>query len=386
MKTWKADDLNLRHLVTGSYSYAPKDIHVEAIFVTLENIGALSLEYEADLEWSDEKGPYFYLKAWRHNETVEDQDYLILTVRPDFWLVPLRGEIHLFDDVSFTSTFWDDEEEAKLKDYAKKDAQMTAGLYWIPSNVTRMSRGFEKLPSAGEVPTFPYPQPRETEQAAQQFTAEHDLRGKFDQFKVGNRIRVKETMRLGTVYGYADVAGRLLIEVDMDADGLIYQFLPENIEALDVNEAIGAVVKAMQTPPEGLPYKIGDWVDMGTRGDGEILNIDHNGAAFIRINHNTPLVASYWFRREEIGAVVTAPDLRALKDKLEKEPVDSQNFAIKNQDRVKVSGTEDYGTAVAMFDNGDVEVLLDNTGQTYTFPREQLEVVYPEIGTEKKTD
>lgn len=107
MKTFNAESLNLSHLSPHRVSYAPKNIVTEAIQVTPENIGKLSLEFEEELFYDAQGRPYFYFSADRFDELIEGGkgDPSEVFVRLMDWIVPLRGEIHIYRDGLFQHTF-----------------------------------------------------------------------------------------------------------------------------------------------------------------------------------------------------------------------------------------------------------------------------------------
>lgn len=102
--------ISLRHFAPHHVSYEPMDLHTEAVQVTEENVGRLSLEFETELFFSDTNGlPYFRITVARHgpNDTTETgmTEWIVLTVRVGDWIIPLRGEIHVYRDVTFIHTF-----------------------------------------------------------------------------------------------------------------------------------------------------------------------------------------------------------------------------------------------------------------------------------------
>lgn len=106
MKVLNAESLNLSHLNPRQISYEPKNIHTEAIQVTPENIGKLSLEFEQELVYDNQGRPYFFFSAQRFDSGLDVLDGSTeLFVRMTDWIVPLRGELHVFRDDVFQNTF-----------------------------------------------------------------------------------------------------------------------------------------------------------------------------------------------------------------------------------------------------------------------------------------
>lgn len=109
MRIFTAESVNLSHLNPGRYSYEPKNIHVEAVYVTPENIGKLSLEFEEELFYDVTGRPYFAFDAERRSvDDGESPETSQLYVRLTDWIVPLRGELHIYRDQTFQSTFTPD--------------------------------------------------------------------------------------------------------------------------------------------------------------------------------------------------------------------------------------------------------------------------------------
>lgn len=356
MKTFHATSLDLRHYVTDTYVYPPKNIVVDAIQITAESIGGLCLEYEADMMWDHEVGAHFVIWAHR-NEGAP----VSLLLRPGFWLVPLRGEIHRFDDYTFENTFYSPDDHEALMRYAREDvaasaqlAQKVAHTFPYQQPMVRFEVSRQKIDdliaksSIGEGAQPPTPE--EMEQVASSInypdgnsaeemrqTAEHLAKelGQTDalKFHQSDRVVVKGTNRLGTVSVVGvEENGVLKVEAVMDADGLYYLFEPEQLQKLD--------------------------------GKDELRKL-----------------------REKL---MQDPDTSSMTEQVEWEqplenPIGPKNL-FKTEDRVRVVGTEDYGTVVEPLADGGVEVLLDNTGQTYAFHANQLERVYPEIGTDQVKD
>lgn len=106
MKTFSAESLNLSHLNPHWVRYDPKNIRTQAIQVTPQNIGKLSLEFEEEIFYDAQGRPYFYFSADRfENGSAEVRDPSEVFVRLMDWIVPLRGEIHVYRDGLFQHTF-----------------------------------------------------------------------------------------------------------------------------------------------------------------------------------------------------------------------------------------------------------------------------------------
>lgn len=105
MRAFNANvDLSVYH--PQNYTYLPLDLWVQSIQVTEDNIGGLAVEFEADLLYSDAGLPYFLFHAEREGLTPESpKSYAVLTVRLDDQLVAIRGQLQLFRDRQFRSTF-----------------------------------------------------------------------------------------------------------------------------------------------------------------------------------------------------------------------------------------------------------------------------------------
>lgn len=110
MTVFNAESVDLSHLGPIPCDYHPKGIHTEAIRVSAENIGKLSLEFEEELFYDNQGRPYFVFSAQRLDGTQVDpavapKDAIDLYVRVSDWIVPLRGELHLYREQTFQNTF-----------------------------------------------------------------------------------------------------------------------------------------------------------------------------------------------------------------------------------------------------------------------------------------
>lgn len=103
-KTFDARNLMLSHLKTGSFTYYPKEILTDAIFVTKENIGKLSLEFEAELEFDSMFGVHFHANLGRScgDEEMHSKDEMIGL---NDWIFFLNNEVHVWRDDIFRATF-----------------------------------------------------------------------------------------------------------------------------------------------------------------------------------------------------------------------------------------------------------------------------------------
>lgn len=85
-----------------SVSYPPKKINTVAVKVTPENIGILSIEFEAELLYSQQTGqPYFFADFDRGS----DVDSATVTVRLGDWIVVLWDQFRIFRENEFLNTF-----------------------------------------------------------------------------------------------------------------------------------------------------------------------------------------------------------------------------------------------------------------------------------------
>lgn len=105
MRIFTAESVDLSHLNPGRYSYEPKNIHIQAVQVTPENIGKLSLEFEEELYYDAQGRPYFVFTAERVQVEGGELANQVLYARVTDWIVPLRGELHIYRDITFQNTF-----------------------------------------------------------------------------------------------------------------------------------------------------------------------------------------------------------------------------------------------------------------------------------------
>jgi hypothetical protein len=109
MTAYYAASVDLSHLNPYQVSYDPKQIHAEAVLVTTENIGKLSLEFETELLRGGDGISHFYIKVARKLEQDTTETGMtgntLLCVRQGDWIVPLRNEIHVYPDDIFRKTF-----------------------------------------------------------------------------------------------------------------------------------------------------------------------------------------------------------------------------------------------------------------------------------------
>lgn len=109
MSAYDAVSVSLHHFQPRHVSYQPMDLRVEAVQVTQENIGRLSLEFETELLFNGDRLPYFRIEVWRKGPNDTDEtgmsQTLMLTVLVGDWIIPLRGEIHVYPNQMFLNTF-----------------------------------------------------------------------------------------------------------------------------------------------------------------------------------------------------------------------------------------------------------------------------------------
>lgn len=86
-----------------SVSYPPKKINTVAVKVTRENIGALSIELEAELMYFGTGMPHFYMDVER--SVGEEKTLATLEVNVGDWIVVLWDEYRLFQEAEFMNTF-----------------------------------------------------------------------------------------------------------------------------------------------------------------------------------------------------------------------------------------------------------------------------------------
>lgn len=92
------------HLPGEPVSYPPKNIETVAFQVTAENIGALSIEFEAELRYNGDGRPYFSFQAERSTPQKQESP-AILYVSPGDWIVVLWDQFRLFRENEFKNTF-----------------------------------------------------------------------------------------------------------------------------------------------------------------------------------------------------------------------------------------------------------------------------------------
>lgn len=107
MKIFNAETLNLSHFNPQQYSYHSTNVHLqfEAIHITLENVGKLALEFEAELFRTGDGG-YFLVRVERATAEAPEGSVSI-AFRVGDWILPLRGELHVYSDDMFRATFQD---------------------------------------------------------------------------------------------------------------------------------------------------------------------------------------------------------------------------------------------------------------------------------------
>jgi hypothetical protein len=196
MQVFTAQDIRLAHLFPVQVSYPPKQLHTEALQVTIENIGKLSLEFEEELFYDAGGHPYFVFAAERGTALDADQPRTEITlyVRLTDWIVPLRGELHVFRNVIFQSTFLQ------------------------PSN--EFETPVRNLGDSNQ-PVLRSPQPLVPDAFMFQHGSFESEAGDIGGFSVDDRVCVKGTEQTGKVvvtnvdHGY----GSLGVEVELDSTG-----------------------------------------------------------------------------------------------------------------------------------------------------------------------
>jgi hypothetical protein len=96
----KATDFNVENFDTVSVKYPQLDVFAEALQVTAENIGSLSVELHTGIDYVDDR-PQLKLRLDRgEGETPQD-----VFVRPNDWVVALWDQLYVFKDFDFKVTF-----------------------------------------------------------------------------------------------------------------------------------------------------------------------------------------------------------------------------------------------------------------------------------------
>lgn len=230
MRIFKIEDLELNHLVTSTYIYPPKNIRVEAIQITPENIGALALEFEAELYYNQESGASFSATVERKTES--GKGFALLPFRSGFWLVPLRDEIHLIDDYTFECTFVEDIDP---RDKTWEDVQMQqreGALTGIPDNLRSFSYQQPlEVPNqaADETRSFEETFPKVAAYLEQVQENPVDVANK-KLFKTEDRVVHVATSQKGVVVNPMTEGGH--VEVLMNSDGQTYVFHPNQLELI----------------------------------------------------------------------------------------------------------------------------------------------------------
>jgi hypothetical protein len=115
-------------------SYPRKNINTMALLATTENIGALSIEFDAELRYYGDSGmPYFTFWAKRNGTEQDPTEWeQELLIKPGVWIVVLKDEFRTFRQNEFEHTFTVDHvitPETEMTEYARKDAQAAADLF-----------------------------------------------------------------------------------------------------------------------------------------------------------------------------------------------------------------------------------------------------------------
>lgn len=108
-KLFNAENIDLSHFHPVRVVYPPKALYTEGIQITIQNIGALALEFEAELV--NNALVLMLERTDEHDQKVGAHRIFHL----DDWIVPLWGELHKFQNDIFKNTFhFVDEEPGKL--------------------------------------------------------------------------------------------------------------------------------------------------------------------------------------------------------------------------------------------------------------------------------
>lgn len=108
MTSFNVENTNLTHFNIQKFYYAPKHLELEVLHVNIENIGALALEFDAELFVGVRAQEYFInFSAHRFSEeegtrSVQSHN---LTLHTSDWLVALRSELHVFTHEVFSHMF-----------------------------------------------------------------------------------------------------------------------------------------------------------------------------------------------------------------------------------------------------------------------------------------
>ena len=117
---WNAEGVDFGNFFPVQANYGPRDIFAEAALVTKNNVGQWALEFEMDVK-NVGGSHHFDIFATREGDTP-----IRLTIKPGVWVVKVWGELHIFDDGLFQSTFDvpKDQMKAVRKAHREKDIEL----------------------------------------------------------------------------------------------------------------------------------------------------------------------------------------------------------------------------------------------------------------------
>jgi hypothetical protein len=128
---YNVQNTDLTYFGPSRWNYDRKNIRLEAVQVTAQNIGKLALEFEAEIWYTESGNPFFHFRAQRMPEGLaegaepEKPLFRHLTVFVTDWIVPLRGELHVYRDFTFQNTFDPDDYDG----VTDMQAQVMGGLH-----------------------------------------------------------------------------------------------------------------------------------------------------------------------------------------------------------------------------------------------------------------
>lgn len=222
-------DLSSFNPVFATYQSANVSIHTQAIQVTKDNVGRLCLEFEAELYYSEGR-PYFTFMAERGTD-LHPENPRSLVVRVGDWILPLRGELHVFDDFTFNTTFRVDHHPSQ------KRPPSTPPVDW------------ENSPGFALIPTESKPQPGAI--TGEQLLTHRETYRKFD---VDDRVKIRDTGDYGKVVvtNVDRGDGTSGYEVELESTGQKYVFGEEDLELQYIPDHIAIThQKGVITGPEG---------------------------------------------------------------------------------------------------------------------------------------
>lgn len=225
-----AQSLDLSHLNPVKVSYEPKAIRSEAIQVTPENIGKLSLEFEEELYHDGSSGlPYFAISVKRFDLREPDGQKAPrhLYVRVTDWIVSLWDEIHVFRNNVMLNTFTFDDYGPLDGDDGSADYSDTRGQH--SKKLVSLARPYAPEPLGLNTPMNVQPVDWET--------------GIVKTFRPSQRVRVTGTDDVGmvTVVDVERPDGSVGVEVLLDRSDRPFIFDPNNLEHMDFQPNSGVV-------------------------------------------------------------------------------------------------------------------------------------------------